>query len=310
MSSIPNRKSVSVNPMRRKENKNTQFLIFNKGELSRTAKQEIAKKHQQLFDYKSNGKVANIKYHQIKYDLDQLFEKQPAFYEPIINYNQLKEVPKKLELPYKSKKVSDIGPHTDKVSEHELKRQNNSAYADICLAQEETTPWKYVKNLAMDDQIWRNVITRYKYDKLKQPVMPMTIMPKREFERLKKLAKQFKQKFPQDSKHSYFMDYSALQAPVDIYSARNKKRRHALTKGKRNQIEEEHFSKKSSDSINLVREESEDFDSQSEKTPKKKGPQLPKYFYSHILKSSRKFEKDTMLRILNGMNIDLAESSR
>ena len=106
------------------------------------------------------------------------------------------------------------------------------------------------------------------------------------------------------------MDYSALSAPVDIYSARNKKRRHAITKVRRNQIEDEHFSKKSSDSMNHVREESDDIESTSEKTPKKKGPQLPKYFYSHILKDSRKFQKDTMLRILNGMNIDLADSSR
>ena len=103
--------------------------------MSKTAKQEVDKKHQQLFDYKNNGRVANIKYHQVKYDLDQLFQEQPVFYEPIINYNQLTDfIPKKLELPYKAKKMGDIGPGNDKVSEHELKKMNNSAYADICLS--------------------------------------------------------------------------------------------------------------------------------------------------------------------------------
>ena len=168
---------------------------------------------------------------------------------------------------------------------------NNGALASLNSNLEETNKWGHIKNLAFNDKTWRDVIISYKFKKLLNPILPMTPISKMDFERMKRLSKQFKSKFPEEASSSCFLDYTQIKVPVDSNDSR--KRRVAIRRNHKSMLkhaEADNYSNSSGRSnVDIAIPDLRNNDVFGQKDSKKKKNLIPRYFKSHIIRESKNF---------------------
>ena len=112
----------------------------------------------QIFD--DNGKV---KFSALKYSLNELFEQQPAFNEPLPLYNMMYDfLPQKIAIAGAKTKTADGGEGKPKVSKMEMARMNNLAMANICECKKDPSisPWMHYLKMVSNKNIVKELIQK------------------------------------------------------------------------------------------------------------------------------------------------------
>ena len=92
---------------------------------------------------------------EIKYNLKEFYEKRPPFEQTVPMYHEMPEhMPTlKLEFPImKNKADISVGFEKTKKDKHELEREKNEAYANVCQSNKdyEHSMWKHFKELTFN----------------------------------------------------------------------------------------------------------------------------------------------------------------
>jgi hypothetical protein len=134
------------------------FLVVNTSPTKtreRSQKEIISLEHEKIMD--SNRRV---KFENLKYDLTELFESQPAFDEPLPLYNMMYDfIPQKVSIVGAKQKVDAEGGRP-KVPKMELARMNNLAMANICQNKKDpnVSPWNHYLKMVANRKVAREVI--------------------------------------------------------------------------------------------------------------------------------------------------------
>ena len=127
--STPNH-SVDAKVKKQKKLNYSKYIILNQGTVSKEKVEKIQKAHSQLMDKDHNGFVKNVKFNNLRYELNTLFEDLPPFNEPVPIFSQIYDfIPESLGT--NSKKVDGVPAVERQISQHEKNRQNNLAYANL-----------------------------------------------------------------------------------------------------------------------------------------------------------------------------------
>lgn len=161
-----------------------------------------------IFDEKKQVKFQNL-----KYDLKDLFENQPAFNEPLPLYNMMHDyIPKRVQVP--QQKRQDPG-QDKKMSKQEFDRLNNQALANICECKKDfrESTWKHFNSLVFNTLKQKEIKSKFdkrydqvKFQSIKKPNLPLYCIETNQFQELIKLSNQYKQEKAQEQRKTFSSD--------------------------------------------------------------------------------------------------------
>ena len=179
---------VNINRMKKKKTqkrpKSPEFIVLNTSpKKTDVQRREIEAAHERVF-----GKDKKVKFHDLKYDLDDLFENKEAraveFEEPLIEYKNLDGfIPAKLTYPNLKNKDGSVPP-PPKLSKMDEARLNNYAIINL-----ENPPPKKISPVKVEQP----ESPMKKFDILKQPNLLFYCVQKDQIENLKSLTEEYKQ---------------------------------------------------------------------------------------------------------------------